>query len=206
MQAATSEVPFHPPCLSTHSDSSYHWKAVLQVTAAISRTPFSHTCLTDLQKCEAFAMRFVIWVFKISSFFCIIVFILQNTSFCISNNGKNVFLAFKNKNNLGNQKLIKGEILAAHLTHLPPVKDNSNCVSELLCSRCAAELRGCAVLLQYVPTAPFLPWVCSRKVQTRFALNKGNIKPCVSTLRSKSPHQAGFDLWFAMVGGQQGPF
>lgn len=35
-------------------------KDVLQVTAAISRTPFSHTCLTDLQKCKGFAMRLVI--------------------------------------------------------------------------------------------------------------------------------------------------
>lgn len=132
MQAATREVPFHPPCLSARSDSSYHWKDALQVTAAISRTPFSHTCLTDLQKCEAFAVRFVIWVFKIWSFFSIIVFILQNTSFRVSNHGTNVFPAWKNKNNLGNQKLIRGEVLAAHLTHLPSVKDNSKCVSELL--------------------------------------------------------------------------
>lgn len=58
------------------------------------------------------------------------------------------------KNNLGSQKLIKGEIEAVHLAHLPSVKDNSDCGLELHYSRCATDPTGCVELSRAPATCP----------------------------------------------------
>lgn len=70
---------------------------------------------------------------------------MQKASSCNSNHVKNIFLECKHRNNLGNQKLIKGGILTIHLAHLPSGKDHSDCVLELQYAKCVTDLTGCTI-------------------------------------------------------------